>query len=977
MTDTSESPREQRPDHGAQGVPAGEKPGDRIDRYTLVAEIGEGGMGTVWRARQEEPVQREVALKSIKLGMDTRQVVARFEAERQALALMDHPSIAKVYDAGVTETGRPYFVMELVQGAPITEFCDRQGLSIAGRLALFRQVCLAVQHAHQKGVLHRDLKPSNILVTEVDGVPQPKVIDFGIAKAMEKPLTDSSLATEEFQVMGTPEYMPPEQASGFAVDTRADVYSLGVVLYELLTGAPPFERGTGGLAALNELLNQIHDVTPPKPSTRVSGLGGETGLVAQRFGSHPTAFRRSLRGDLDWIAMKALEKDRERRYATALELAEDVARHLANQPVVASPPSTTYVVRKFVRRNRLAVGSAAVVLGTLVVSIIGLWMLYSRAVASEELATTKAETSRQALDFMIEMFEVSDPSESRGETVTAREILDRGAERIDQDLADQPEIRSTLAGTMGFVYRGLGLYDRAEELMGSAASIQRELKGEEHPETLRLSYGLGDLWMRLSRFEDAERLLRETLERQERLLGLEHIDTLHTLLALTSVLRHRSELDEAEALAREALEKTTRTLGEDHQLTLLALNTLGIILEISGRYEEAEEQILKGLEVRRRASGDDHPETLIVVIGLGELYMNMGRFEEAEAQFDQAQATARRVFGEEHPSYAWYSAKLGLLYYEQQRWAEAEEVYREIVEIDRRILGNDHLDTLLAVATLGSVLLGEGRIEEAEPYYLESLEGLRRKFGDESVHTLSAFGNMAILRLTAGQLEEAEHWARMAYEGTVTLHGEDHPEAILRLENLANVVYKMGGEAEAAEILWQVLEGRRRALGNEHPAVTRTLVNISVVCGSMGDAECARAAREELLERTLEGLGFDYSTVAEEIEDLAHTLIRDGEIERAADCVAEVLRIRRTALGREDPATLLSMRDYLRAAILLERWDEVEALGRECHETYARVHGPTDPKTVQCLQMLVEAYEEHGDEERLELWGAKLLEAGG
>ncbi|MFT7669722.1 MAG: serine/threonine protein kinase/tetratricopeptide (TPR) repeat protein [Planctomycetota bacterium] len=956
---------------GARASSAGEQRDDVIDHYVLVEEIGEGGMGTVWRARQEEPVQRDVALKVIKLGMDTRQVVARFEAERQALALMDHPSIAKVYDAGVTETGRPYFVMELVHGSPITEFCDNEGMPTVQRLALFRQVCLAVQHAHQKGILHRDLKPSNILVTMVDGVAQPKVIDFGIAKAMEKPLTDSSLATEAFQVMGTPEYMPPEQASGLDVDTRADVYSLGVVLYELLTGAPPFGRETGGLNDLGKLLRQIHDETPPKPSTRASDLGEALELIARKHGEQRGTFTRSLRGDLDWIVMKALEKDRERRYATAVELSEDIGRHLANEPVLASPPSTKYRVGKFVRRNRLTVGSATMVALTLVIATIGLGLLYSRTLISEALAIRQAETSRQALSFMIEMFEVSDPSQARGETVTAREILDRGAERIDRELADQPEIRATLAATMGEVYSGLGLYRRAAELLSLAEEIKSDLDGEEDPDVLRLSAEIAGMWANQSRLEESEELLRETLERQQRLLGTDHIDVLGSCLLLSNVLEQRSKFDEAEALARATLDTACRTLGEDHELALRALNRLGLAYKAAGRFDKAEEQLRKALELRRRIDGDNHPETLNIITNIGELYMDMGRFEEAEDLFDEGLETARLVFGDEHPNFVTYRSKLALLYRQQGRLEEAEKAYRAVIEIQRRTRGDLHLSTLVSLNTLGAILMNQGRFDEAEPYYLEALEGLRSEVGEQSEQTLTIFGNMAMFYLQTNQLEDAETWGWKTYEGSKALHGEDHPLTILRLENLANVFYAQGAYDAAVEILEQVLEGRRRGLGNEHPAITRTLVNLSVVLGNMGDLEGARAVREELLERTFDGLGFDYANVAEELASLARELFTNEEYERAAECMGEILRIRLEALGSEDPLTVGSMRDAMKVAIQLERWDEVEARGIEYYETHLRVLGAKHSNTKTFLRRMVEGYEAKGDELQAEFWRAK------
>src|SRR5260221_4868292 len=339
-------------------VPITEKPGDRIGRYKLLQQIGEGGCGVVYMAEQEEPVRRRVALKVIKLGMDTKSVIARFEAERQALALMDHPSIAKVFDAGATEAGRPYFVMELVRGVKITDYCDGRSLTTVERLGLFVQVCRAVQHAHQKGIIHRDIKPSNILVTTTEeGSALPVVIDFGIAKATtNQRLTDRTLFTAFEMLIGTPAYMSPEQAdlSGVDVDTRTDVYSLGVLLYELLTGSPPFDGGSLVKAGLDEIRRGIRDRDPDRPSMRLSSIGAaDLTTTAERRQSAPPALIRSVRGDLDWIVMKALEKDRRRRYETANGLALDVQRHLANEPISARPPSKLYKLRKAVLRNKL------------------------------------------------------------------------------------------------------------------------------------------------------------------------------------------------------------------------------------------------------------------------------------------------------------------------------------------------------------------------------------------------------------------------------------------------------------------------------------------------------------------------------------------------------------------------------------------------------------------------------------------------
>src|SRR5438552_687281 len=353
-------------------VPNEQGPGTMIGRYKLLEKVGEGGFGTVYVAEQREPVKRRVALKIIKLGMDTKQVIARFEAERQALALMDHPNIAKVLEAGATDTGRPYFVMELVRGIKITEFCDEKSVPTADRLKLFTQVCQAIQHAHQKGVIHRDIKPSNILVTVNDGVPVPKIIDFGIAKATAGPLTDKTFFTAFEQFIGTPAYMSPEQAemTSLDIDTRTDIYSLGVLLYELLTGRPPFDPSELLQSGLDEMRRTIREQEPDRPSTRLSTMAeGELTKVAKHRHTEAPRLIHLVPRDLDWIAMRCLEKDRTRRYETANGLASDIQRHLDNEPVVARPPSTLYRIQKFVRRNKAAALAAAVIVFALILGL--------------------------------------------------------------------------------------------------------------------------------------------------------------------------------------------------------------------------------------------------------------------------------------------------------------------------------------------------------------------------------------------------------------------------------------------------------------------------------------------------------------------------------------------------------------------------------------------------------------------------------
>jgi serine/threonine protein kinase len=430
-----------------------------VGRYKLLQQIGEGGFGVVFLAEQTEPVQRKVALKIIKAGMDTREVIARFEAERQALALMDHPNIAKVLDAGTTGALRPFFVMELVRGIPITSYCDQNNLSTHERLELFIKLCRAIQHAHQKGVIHRDLKPGNVLVTLNDGEPVPKVIDFGVAKALGQKLTEKTLFTHFEQMIGTPAYMSPEQAAleGVDIDTRSDIYSLGVLLYELLTGVTPLDAETVRQVALDEIRRMIRENDPPKPSTRLLALGERLQEIAQRRDAEPAALSRLLRGDLDWITMKALEKNRKRRYETVNGMAEDVERHLRDEPIVARPPSVLYRLHKMVRRHRLAFAVGTVVGLSLVLGLVAATWQAIRATRAEARALVQAQENQAVMEILEKTLSRSDAT---GESIrqslldSATQWLYRGGHGGEREAQDF--VRTMQQNMLNFRRTGAG-----------------------------------------------------------------------------------------------------------------------------------------------------------------------------------------------------------------------------------------------------------------------------------------------------------------------------------------------------------------------------------------------------------------------------------------------------------------------------------------------------------------------------------------
>ena len=784
--------------------------GTRIDAYRLDRPIGHGGMGTVYAASQVEPIHRQVALKLIKIGMDTAEVVARFEAERQALALMDHPNIATVHDAGATADGRPYFVMEMVDGLPIMAACDHDRMTVTERLELFLPVCNAVQHAHQKGVIHRDLKPSNLLVTNQDDGPIAKIIDFGIAKAVHEPLTDRSLATVQGQLIGTPEYMSPEQASGVLdVDTRSDVYSLGVVLYELLAGTLPIDRRNAPSTPAGTADPVDRDSDVATPSGRLSTLGAEADAVARSRGTDEGGLRRQLEGDLEWIVMRALEFDRERRYASAAELAADLDRHLRHAPVLAGPPNLGYRLEKFVRRHRLGVAvGLSLVLALLLGTAGTTWMAVvarserRAAETARDQARDEAETARAVITRLNEMLAAPNPMGDFTTTGAARdvkvvEVLDRATEFLP-GLAERPDVEAEFRRTLGKTYLQLGQAEVAETHFLRALELNTLSYGPDHPDSLASSHHLAWALRKLGRYEEAQEILQAVVDQRRRVLGPEHRETLTSTLNLANIFFGMGRMEEAELILDELIPVQKRILGDSHPDTLTALNSLVLVLSRQGKNDEAQSGAREAVRLSRQVNGDVHPRTLHALGNLATALEEAGSLEEAETTVRDLVALNRQAFGEAHPDTLLSMQNLAAILTRLGRENEAVPLLREVLVTYREILGPSHPNVLVVSHNLARTLTDSGEADEAVDIYGEIVDLARQRFGPDHYLVATFEGGLGASLLRLRRYASAEVELLNSYNLLEAVFGPEHRRTATARHRLVEL-YEAWGKPEAAD----------------------------------------------------------------------------------------------------------------------------------------------------------------------------------
>ena len=749
---------------------------DRVGAYRVVREIGRGGLATVFLAeRDDEHFRKSVALKVVRRGLDTEDVLQRFRYERQILARFEHANIARLLDGGSLPDGRPFFVMEFVDGQPIDVYCADRGLNLRRRLELFREVCAAVSYAHRNLVVHRDLKPSNIFVTS-DG--EPKLLDFGIAKVLD---TDDGRATQLHTTEGllllTPEFASPEQISGQVITTLTDVYSLGVLLYRLLTGMPPYALERRRIA---EVAHAVCHEQPRPPSMAVNG---ET-LAEAGVGDEAPRWRRALRGDLDTVVLKALSKDPQRRYASVDELSEDLRRFLHGERVSARPESLSYRLTKWVGRHRGVVSVLAA--GALVLAaVVVFYTVELRRQRDEE--RHQAEKAERVSSLLVGMLEIADPDRTRGENVTARELLDRAAERLESELADQPEMRASLMELIGSIYGNLALFKEAEPLLEQALALRRTLHEAPSTELAEAVARLGNLRYLKGSYRDAQNLLTDALQQREALLGPDHPLVGKNLNDLAAVSQALGRWREAEQLYRQALGIQQQTNGPDDQETLITQANLATVLYQTGQLPAAETLCRETMLRQRSALGEKHPDLAVTENTLAAVLVAQKRFAEASDLLERVLERQKKLYGDQHPKISGNLTNLGALFYNQRRFDEAEAKFREALALQTKLPGRHHqvVTTLLNLADLQ--LHGRKDLDAAAELLEQAQELQEQLLGPDHIKLAGILLRKAVVELNKGNRTRALELldrSKAIHRKSAQPLPSDHQKLLARIDRL-------------------------------------------------------------------------------------------------------------------------------------------------------------------------------------------------
>lgn len=885
---------------------------DRIGPYTVTGVLGEGGMGVVLAARQEEPVSREVAIKLIRAGAHAPGLVERFRTERQTLAMLEHPDIARLYDAGTTPEGLPYFVMERIRGEPLTEYCDRKRLGLERRLRLFRTLLGAVEHAHQKTIVHRDLKPSNVLVAEIDHKAALKVIDFGIARVAsgEPGLTG---LTGLGGGMGTLEYMSPEQLlrPGHGADTRSDVYALGVILHQLVTGRLPFDTGRIRTAPPKELERMLVDAPKRHPS-RILAEDPDLEELARLRSVEARRLVRRVRGELDTIIETAIAGDPTQRYGSVARLDEDIARFFDGRPISARPRNLPYRTRKLLARNRVAAVTSALAVGLMTAMAI----TFTFQLADErDRARLEAERAQEIAGFLESLFEVSDPSTPESGEMTARELLDAGAVRIEEELEGRPDLQSSLFAVVGRTYGGLGRWKEADAYLSRALDLERTVSGVRTPEVGDRLEDLGGMLAQAGRLERADSILHEGLALRLQLQGDDHPATATTMAQLAIVRRGLGDYEEAEPLARDAV-AILREHSATHGVGLArALHYLAFILRSRGSLDESEDLYREALALRRQLLDPTHPDVLSTMSNLAIVLENRGNYPEAESLLREVVDTRRQRLGAEHPITLGALNNLAYMLWRTGSYPQATELFEDVVALGRRIHGGDNPGLAIMLNNLGVAQRRLGALAEAERTHHAAIAMNRRLFGQEHPRIAGDMDNLGRTLLAQGRAEAAESLHVAALAMRTRLLGEDHPDRAESLAALGESRLALGAHAEGVELMEEAVRIRTTALGSGNARTAQVLHDLGVALLAGGDRSAAERRLREALRARRAALGDGHPDVAATLLTLGRILREDARYEEAEAMLDEARAI---ALRRLDPSDRQRQRVERELELLVE-----------------------------------------------------------
>ncbi len=938
-----------------------DRPSDDLERigvYRVLRPLDGGGMGDVYLARRDDDAyQQDVAIKLVKAGLATPSMVRRFRSERQILANLRHPAIAQLLDGGTTEANQPYLVMEYIDGLAIDRYCDQQKLPIAARLRLFRKVCDAVQFAHQNLIVHRDIKPGNILIN-AEG--EPKLLDFGIAKLLrggELPGNVEATATGLMAV--TPEYASPEQLQGGVITTASDVYSLGVLLYILLTGHRPYHLDRSNPA---ELIRKVSEDSPRRPSTVVTRLRQETKpdgttrhptpeRVSTARSSDPRRLRRRLAGDLDTIVMRALAKEPERRYSSAEQLGQDLDRHLAGLPVLARKDTLAYRVSKFVGRHRVAVAATAGVFVALVVLIVGL-------LGQRYEIMAQRDRYQGLSSFLLNVFAIPDPTLARGESVTARELLDRAATDIGNQLTTEPEVRGDLLVTMGRSYKNLGLYAKARTQLETALDLHRQAYGETHPAVATSLHELADVRILEGDYGASRQLETKSLAIRQQLYGNQHPEVVESLYHLALAYDFLGDLEIADSLFTRAL-NTARQLDRP-ELLARVLDRYANLFSKQVEYDEAEAMLREALAIYDQIYGDLHPESALSRNSLAALYDAKGDYEAAERLYREAEAIQRRLFEGPHSHLATTLNNLALVVKKRGRLDEAQALYDQALTMRTDIYGDEHPLLASTLMNIADLVYARGQVAEAEELLVRAL-AMRRKFlGDRHADTATSLDRLAQILVDKGEYERAEAMYREALEITSELLGDDHPRVGMKLNNLGDLAFTRGRLDESESLYHQALAIHREALGEQHPTVATILYNLATLLRAKSDLTGADTSFEAAVTVGREALGDSHLNVALARTGWAELKNKVGDYAAAEKLANAALPILEESFSPDHPWAVAA-RGYLGESLRqLGRYDEAEPLLVSCLAYHREHSGADSTTTVTLLERLVQLYEAWG-----------------